>query len=386
MEHDFPLKQNQGSSLVVRRHSMVLFGFWLIIPFASFAIHNIFLIPPTLVFFGLGSLLVLLFSRYVSNTAILFLPLMTVTYFVVSQTLMGAPFVRYMGVIFAIGYFIIVLGFGGQLSIDQRFSLIDKFIKYSVVLLIVECAWRLTHPDLSYQGFEQSGDIRWIYQYKLGGLMYVDSNVVAFHLMTLFFFVLYLQHEHNVKYAKAKWILIILIALTFSRAVWIASIFGVIYVSYFRGRTLLFYFINFVGAVVLLGFVYVFYLRERIVSDLSFKSKLYIIDVVAEYLKSASAQELLFGIGFSNSLVRLDIYAHNFFMVFLIESGAIGFALIITLFLQFIFITRGKALFILVPFFISTMSNTVTFMPYFYVIIALIVLFYKDKASNPSVT
>ncbi len=122
-----------------------------------------------------------------------FLPVFVIGYFVVSQTIIGAPIGRYMGVIFAIGYFIIVAAFGRQLSVSDYKSLGNKFIVYSTVLLVAECAWRLTHPNYDYASFADSGDVRWIYQYKFGGLMYVDSNATGIHLVLLLFFVYYLE-------------------------------------------------------------------------------------------------------------------------------------------------------------------------------------------------
>jgi hypothetical protein len=100
---------------------------------------------------------------------------------------------------------------------------------------------------------------------------------------------------------------------------------------------------------------------------------------VSKYLSNASFNEILFGIGFSNSSERLGIYAHNFFMVFFIESGFIGLFLIILLLIQITFATNKRALFIIIPFLITTLSSTITFMPFLYVAVGLIFLEERDK-------
>lgn len=360
-----------NSSFTLERRKLTYFGFWLIIPFCSIAIHESLPVPPTLILFIIGSI-ILLVSTKIRILKIVDLPLICVAYFLISQILIQAPFSRYMGVILAILYFVVTISFGFNLSNNERRTLIDQLFMYSIIMLLIECIWRYTHPSTDFSHFEGTGDVRWIYQYKMEGLMYSDSNVVGFHVMVLFFFLLYDQEVNGVKRNKTKILLLVLLFLSISRAAWIGTAIGWIYVKFLRRKKLDFYIANLIFFSLFSIVIYIFLLQERIQSDLSFQSKLEIIDIVINYFSHATLPELTFGIGFSNTLERLGIYAHNFFMVFLIESGWIGLILMILFFLQLVIITKRKALFILIPFCISTLSNTVTFMPYFYVIMGLI--------------
>jgi hypothetical protein len=49
---------------------------------------------------------------------------------------------------------------------------------------------------------------------------------------------------------------------------------------------------------------------------------------------------------------------------------------------QFTISTKLKALYVLVPFLITTLSSTITFMPFFYVVIALIFVFENKRTES----
>ncbi|MFD1000679.1 O-antigen ligase family protein [Ohtaekwangia kribbensis] len=371
---------------VIGREKLMHFALGLIIPFCGFTSHTILIVPPTLVLFFIGSLLLFSFNRklYISNSLII--PAIAILYFSVTQTFIGAPLGRYMGVTFAICYYLVVVFFARQLTLQKLNSLVSKFITYSTLLLIIECIWRITHPQTEYAVFEESGDPRWIYQYKFGGLMYVDSNAVAIHIIIILFFIFYMEIERGEQRTKSKIALIILLVLTFSRAGWVGAFLGWIYIRFLRKQKFTFYLINFLFFSVTLSLFYKLYLQQKIESDLSFQSKLDIIKVVYKYISDASLSELLFGIGFSNSSERLGIYAHNFFMVFFIESGIFGLFIIVSMFVQLTVATNRKALFIIVPFLITTLSSSITFMPFLYVSLAIIFLLEKTEIQKIEVS
>jgi hypothetical protein len=304
------------------------------------------------------------------------------SYFLLSQIAIGAPVSRYIGVIAAICYFIVTAAFAFNLDRKSLNKLISNFITYSTVLLIAECIWRLTHPNAEYAVFDGSDDSRWIYQYKFGGLMYMDSNAVGIHVIILLFFIYYLEKEQNAAWPKIKVILLILLVLTFSRAAWFGFVVGWVYMRYLQNKQLGFYILNLVFFITAGILFYKFYLQAKISTDLSYQSKFDIISVVLNHFKGITSSELFLGIGFSNSLTRMGVYAHNFFIVFLIESGIIGLFLMILLLFQFTVSTRLKALYILVPFVITTLSSTITFMPFFYVAMALIFIFENRRTSG----
>lgn len=365
---------------VIPRSRMIYFGFWMIIPFSCLAIHETLLIPPTLILFLIGTSLLFTFSKSISSSLVTLIPIICVCYFTLSQILIGAPFERFMGVVLGICYFIVITLFGRELSYAQLLKLSNKYILYSTLLLTAECAWRITHPDLAQLSQAKDG-LGWIYQYKFTSFMYSESNATGIHVITLLFYVLYQQVEYGYKRTKTKWVLILLLILTFSRAAIAGAAIGWLYIKYLRKSNVIFNLANLLIVSAFLFFVYQYYLKPKLEDDLSLKSKFEIADIIKNYFANASLAEWLFGIGFSNSIERLGIYAHNFEMVLLIESGLIGLTLIFFLFLSFVFATQKKALFILVPFLITTLSASIMFIPFFYVAIALI-YFTENKSKN----
>jgi hypothetical protein len=363
----------------VKKTSTRYLGLWLLIPFSNFAIHKGVPLPPALIMFLFGSMILFYSQNRAKAKSGIGIPLFIAAYFLVTQPLVGAPFSRYMSAFFAISYFVVIVLFIGKLHKDQINQLSDQFIKVAVALLVLESIWRITHPNLDYLKFADGDDARWIYMYKYASFMYADSNGTAIHIVVILFYILYLEEVHTQKWRKSKLILVVLLLLTFSRAAWLGAVLGWIYVRFLQQKKFSFYLLNFTALVFLASLVYIFYLREKIETDLSFQSKFEIVEIVLSHFKNATLVEWLLGIGFSNSLTVLDIYAHNFEMVFLIESGVIGFLLMALCFTNFIYITHRKALFIIVPFLITTLSSTIIFMPFFYVAIAMIYVKQRGK-------
>lgn len=364
------------------RSKLIYFGLWLIVPLSSFTSHTIVVVPPTLILFFIGTAILTVLHSRVHISAVYFVPLTCAVYYLLSQMSMSAPVERYIGVVAAIFYFVITIAFGFNLDRKSRDRLISRFITLSTLLLIAECIWRLLHPRIEYAIFDGIDDNRWIYQYKFGGLMYADSNAVGIHITILLFFIYYLEKEQKASWPKIKIILLILLFLTFSRAAWLGFVVGWIYMRYLQNKSIAFYIINLVFFMTAGIVFYKFYLEAKISSDLSYQSKFDIIDIVINHFKEISKSELFLGIGFSNSLARLGVYAHNFFMVFLIESGIIGLFFIILLLLQFTIATKFKALYVLIPFLITTLSSTITFMPFFYVVMALIYIYENNRTTG----
>jgi hypothetical protein len=362
------------SGLIIKKETLLFLAFYLIIPCSSFVIHKGIQIPPTLLLFLIGTTILVIFFPKVSTSYIPLLAIAIVAYFLITQTLIGAPFRRYIGVLSSILYFVVVVSMGYKLNSNERNSLASNFIKFSTLMLVMECIWRLTHPDLMYKEFADAGDPRWIYQYKIASFMYGDSNAVGIHIIVILFFIFYLENEKGVRWPLIKIILIVLLILTFSRAAWAGGIIGWVYFKFLLKRGIVFYLISLISILCISILVYRFYLYDHLRSDLSFQSKFEIIKATMNYISHATWLELLLGIGFSNSLQRMEVYAHSFFIIFFIESGIIGLILMILLFMQFIAATKKKALYILVPFIITTLSSSITFIPFFYVVMGMIYL------------
>lgn len=364
----------ERATMIIGRERFVFICMFLIVPLSSLAIHRSLPVPPTAVLFAAGFLLLVAYTPRISNLPLLLLPVLCVMYFFFSQIIIGAPFTRFTGVVLAIFYYIAVVAFGHRLLPAHQDRLERIFINFSILLLIAECVWRLTHPDEQYKVFGQIGDYRWIYQYKFGSFMYADSNGSAIHILVLLFFIYYRDERGGRVWTLQKIILFALLFLTVSRAAWLAGIVGWIYARFLRKQSLLFFLV--LGAFLTLAALAVYFivLQERLENDLSFQSKFDIARDILKYYSTASLPEILFGIGFSNSLPRMGVYAHNFAAIFLVESGVFGLVFMVLLFLQFLASTGGRALIVLLPFLIATISASLMFIPFFYVVMGLIFL------------
>lgn len=374
--------QISPNPFVISRTRLASFGVALVVVFCSALSHTVISIPPTVVFFFIGSFTLALISfstGKVYNPSVIAFPLCCAVYYAVSQTIIGAPVGRFMGVVLSILYFVVIASYGNLVPEEKRTKYIRYFIILSVCILVAECIWRLTHPEEDFKIYEEMGDPRWIYQYKFGGLMYVDSNAVAIHIVIVLFYILYRQVYFKERHATVVIILLILLFFTISRAAWIGTFIGFLYLRYLHKKGSM-AFITGIGVVVIILTVVAIFLAQEIRNDLSFISKTDILKTTVDYFSRVSTKDLFFGVGFSNSEQALGVYAHNFIMVFLIESGIIGLTFIFLLFVYFINITGSRAYVILIPFLITTLSATITFIPYFYLVMAL--LYIDNKNSN----
>lgn len=356
-------------------------GLWLIIPFMSLITHTVFPIPPTLIPFSLSIIILVIYlplARYsIELKTIKFVTpiILLCVYLIISQPFLNPPFHRFLGALLSFVYILPIVLYGKHIPYKQLSKLINLFINLSVILLIIETIWRFLHPDLHYDQFI-GVDSRWIYKYKMSGLMYSDSNGVGIHLIILLFFLYYWGDKVNKKWKWKKVILLILILLTFSRAAWAAAFLGVIYVEFFKGKNaVIFFIITGIGGVLMA----IFANTQLVTSDDSFSSKLNIASLIIDYLSKADLGSLLFGTGFFNSYEVLGRYPHNYWMVFLIESGLIGLSLLLSTYIQFFLMIKRPILKILIPFFIVSLSATLTFTPYLYAIIGIIFILENRK-------
>ena len=375
-----------------KNHSLSELGLWLLIPFASLTSHTWLPIPPTMVLF-LGAIVCWIFlhlnntqSKINTSTSsatgqkskiIITVFGAFILYIFASQYLIGAGFRNYMGAIFAPLYLILILIFSKNTSDDFLKNLGQKFIRYSLIIFCVEAVLRywsnlygIIHNPGSYYGF---------YSFKFFGPMYFSSNAVACHLITLLFFMFWWKHTHKQSMKKEIWIALILIALTLSRAAIPAVAIGLFYYVFFRNlnwKKSLFV----IFSIGIVGFFIVFALRYAI-TDYSFQSKFIIIDEAWIYYQTASLKNILFGIGFFETENIMSYYAHNYFLLFLMETGIIGLILLCATLFILVKITNGAVMVVLIPFIIQTVTESNTFLPYFYVIMALMTIIILRKKS-----
>lgn len=369
---------------VLTKEQLATLGLFFIVAFASFLNHTVLPIPPTLAFFFLGSLCFLGISITTSkiyDPLVMRIPLLAAGYYLFSQLLIGGPPTHFAGVVFAILYFVAVASYGRFVPEEVRTSLVKFFIFSSVIIFILECIWRFTHPDPFFKTFADMGDPRWIYQYKFGGFMYADSNAVAIHLIVVLFFAFYRQKYFKERYPLSILLLLVLLVLTISRAAWLGAFIGLLYYQFLYKKGAIAYAMGIVLVTfaLLVGLVLA---MRAVQSDLSFISKLDILNLIINYFSNIDLPTLFFGVGFSNSSNALGVYAHNLIMVFLIESGICGLVVLLALIMFLNRVTEGRAMVVILPFLVTTLSATITFIPFFFMVMGLMYLDVTSKLKS----
>lgn len=199
-----------------------------------------------------------------------------------------------------------------------------KAIRYNVnvwVLLgifslyVAEAIYRILNPIVKTSMLEKQDESLMFYQYKYNSIMFVDSNFVAFSLISLLFIVDSFFHKEKIK----KFFIVaicVLIALTFSRAAYI-SLVAYLFIKHATRSQKIYLFIL---MAILASFV-----LPLILSDGSYLSKLDIIDSFLIYFEQADVIMLLFGAGIGRAIDFLHIGAHNIFVLLNVEFGFIAF-------------------------------------------------------------
>ncbi|MCL2413826.1 MAG: hypothetical protein FWC94_01045 [Bacteroidales bacterium] len=353
-------------------------GLVLLIPLASLSSRTWLPVPPTLLLF-LGAVLCL-FALYASgklklenreSTKIIVVLGIFILYIFSSQYFMGTVFFRYMGVVFAALYLILILIFSEQTSADFLKNLGRKFIRYSLIILCFEAILRFAYAY--YLIIQGENPEHGFYQFKFNGPMYVASNMTAGHIIALLFFMLWWGHSYKESMKKEICVALILIVLTLSRASIPAVAIGLFYYFFFKNsdwkKSLLVLF-----SVGLFGIFALWALRYF--PDYSFQTKFLILNEALYFYETASLRYILFGLGLSETeqMARFTFSAHGYFPIFLMETGMLGLLFLLTTFFFLIRFTNGAAMIVLLPYSIQILSEGATFIPYFYVIMAFMIV------------
>lgn len=248
----------------------------------------------------------------------------------------------------------------------------DWAFRIALAVYTVEALWRYGMAWLSaapsvYQG---------IYRYKFGGLMYSESNATGIHILIWLFFTLWWMlalHRHGlsdrrtrIRYSGMAVWWSVLLGLTLSRACWGAGVIGLLYfclMSLLPARNLKYVWTGLLVCLFVGGALFALWVYPRVQYDASFISKFQIVYAFLDYWRQASWLEMLFGIGLTRSEIVMGVYAHSYGLVFLVETGLMGFLLMIGLFVRMLADSRGEGLCLLIPFAIATLSTTVLFVP-----------------------
>lgn len=332
-------------------------------------------VSPVYIFTSLGAFI--LFCCFMSGyrltfNSLQFLLISFVLYILGIHAFRDIQISSFINMVFSLAVFILLLMTGNKINLLKLYNLGERIVLFVIPLLIFESYYRISNP-VFYADFEAMGKESLVfYFYKMNSIMFPDSNFVAMVILSCITFIFYMQTKTKKKYFLVKSILTILCILTFSRAA-IAS--AIIFWIGFILRKQLFKYRKIFIPLGLISVIIIYpILLEISMHDESFASKFEIIQSSISFLKIATLQEILFGVGLGNTVKYLGIGAHNIFVFYLIETGVIGLLFKISILFYIAYITKQKASIMIIPFLINGMSLTSPAIAYFYAMLAFIVL------------
>jgi len=348
-------------------------SFFLIV-FSGFYLTRITSVSPVYFSFIFGVLLLIINylkdTRYKINKYSIAI-LLYILYLSSSQLFLDPQSSSFINVVFSLLYFVIVLNVCKRVSTSAIVRSSYSFVIFSIVLLSIEAFWRISHPVFIIEGTGQ--DYRELegmmfYAFKYSSIMFEDSNYVGTYGLITFFYYYFLLKKSLVKNWVPLLLLVFLIFLTLSRSAIVSIPLSIFCISILKGE------IRFKYKILLftLGGFFVSAFVSVIALDQSFLSKFKIFNLTFAYLSSAGVKDILFGVGFGNTVKLIGIGAHNLFITHFIESGIIGLLFFLYVNLVFVKVTNRLSLYVTIPLFISGMSLTGHAISYYYSCLALI--------------
>jgi hypothetical protein len=122
-----------------------------------------------------------------------------------------------------------------------------------------------------------------------------------------------------------------------------------------------------------------FLLLPNLFDDVSTSLKFDMFLKATEYWKEASPFEILFGVGFTNSIYKIGMFTHSWPLTFTFEFGFLGF-LFIVLFWYLMYKESNKsAAYVLIPCLFAGLSYLPLLIPYVYTLVVIITMLEKKK-------
>lgn len=346
-----------------------------IIPFSGYYITKLPL-SPIYFFILFGSYLsaiMIFLSKSIKCDKIIILIILFLIYLLITQLVLTTPNISaFVNFIFSLVVFLVVYLILYKTSQSVIINLSEKLVYFSLPLLIYEAYYRISNPvffvDFKAEGREELE----FYYFKINSIMYQDSNFVGIFILSLFFFLLYIKRYTNKNYYKSFFILFFLVFLTLSRAS-ILSLLIFLILYKFRAFFYKYKKITFITTISLISCIIPILLKYRKIDD-SFSTKFGIFERTFEYFTNTTVFNQLFGVGFGNAYEVLEIGAHNFFVIYLVESGLIGLTFILIIWTYFLIKSKYKIGIVMFPFLLNGMSLASGAIPYLYVMFAVILV------------
>ena len=355
--------------------------------FSGFYLTRVLSLSPVYITFLIGTLVIVGYaifnyhSIYISKVSVLYFAY--IIYIIVTQSFLDPNFSTLINVIFSLLYFIIMLNIAYYSKTEILVKYSKYFIWFTILLLVVEAAWRLTHPIFVIEGTDK--DYRnmegmLFYAFKFSSIMFKDSNFVGTYGLVAFFYYYYLRKKKYVKSMMPLIILFILISLTLSRSAIITVLLTIVILYFLSIKIKLHHII--LGIVLIISVVFI--ALPQIETDGSFLSKFDILELTWRHLQECSLGQFLFGVGFGNTVEHIGIGAHNLLVTHLIESGIIGLLFFLIVNFSLINKTKRYSLYLTIPLFISGMSLAGHAISYYYACLALIYVIERNERKDIS--
>ncbi|MFL1805274.1 O-antigen ligase family protein [Plesiomonas shigelloides] len=298
---------------------------------------------PYYVFFILSIILSLIFlpNKVIVTPAISFITTLLVFAILFTDSKVNVWSYYLIGV-FAFYYVII---FSTSVSNAKLKIIIYHVVLAAVIICAIDTIYRFSFPKKEYIDaiIEQGNNDLMFYAYK-HSLIFQDSNFMGLYLLSATFLWINNRNEiSNKKYYSLLISLVVLVSLTFSRAAIAGLAFGFIAHIYFsikgkhimRARSfLLMILILITSALLFLTVSSPSGLHITAFYDGSFITKLTILDNFITTMENKDIYGVLFGWGLDNTSSYWGIAAHNLFFTLILETGVVGFIIIL---LPFIF-------------------------------------------------
>jgi len=354
-------------------------------PFTSFGLTP----SPIYFWFIVGSfsyMLVKLYMPFTKRDCLFFLTSLLILYLVLFQPLLKAQLNALMHVIISLVFLLVTYDLFQNVHVNALITLANNLINMTISLVLIETIVRIRNFSFSQLFFSLFSNQ--FYSYKSDSFMFADSNSVAFIIITMMLFLYYFSKLVNAKYKFRLSILLVLLFLTFSRAAYlgliIVFIINVVRKVFFRRSQQLLSLFDFLVFIVLATFLTIPFVFSNVINeyfflakDASFQTKLLIGEGAVNYFRNANIFTKLFGIGLGNSTEYIGIWAHNFVITYLLETGIIGLSIILCIYYLINKITQRKFILFFYMIFIVGFSFVPLSIPYFYV--CLILLHYIDE-------
>ena len=326
-------------------------------------------------------------KSFVTNFCIIW-----IIYLLTTQIFLGGDIIVTLASIITFIFYILTRLLLQKCSIKDVLIISDCTIIYNLILFFIDAIYRFNLAGLNI--------INNFYIAKANSLLHADSNATGINTTLLTFYSFYLfTRFKNTKYLVFTCCCMLFTILTLSRAAMIATIFSFgIFLFYkiilklcSKKTTNYNHYIISIKTLILNIFLILFlisifsllpFLIQFLLQDGSFITKIDLFGFVLEFFQNMPFNNILFGIGFDNTVHVFNFYAHTYLATYIIETGLLGYILI-TSFLSLIFLEHKKTIYILLPFFFLGFSYIGhTILNLFYVLLAVICCLEKQLKNN----